>query len=69
LTKGQSALLPAAMRHTEIRTGSAGAHFLVSWAPDLRRDIIAPLKKLGFGEEAISALGGNPETNDLIPLL
>jgi mannose-6-phosphate isomerase len=69
LTKGQSALLPAAMRQTEIRTDSPQAHFLVSWAPDLKNDIISPLKMLGKSDEAIAALGGNRETNDLLPLL
>jgi mannose-6-phosphate isomerase len=69
LTKGMSALLPAAMRRAEIRTDSPQAHFLVSWTPDLQRDIFGPLTKLGFNAKTISALGGNRETNDLIPLL
>jgi mannose-6-phosphate isomerase len=67
LTKGQSALLPAAMTAPEIVCGSS-ARFLVSWVPDLRTDIIEPLKKLGIRNEAILALGGNPETNDLLNL-
>jgi mannose-6-phosphate isomerase len=67
LTKGQSALLPAAMTSPEIVCGFH-ARFLLSWVPDLRADIIDPLKKLGIKNEAILALGGNPGTNDLLNL-
>jgi mannose-6-phosphate isomerase len=69
LTRGKSALLPAAMRHGEIRADSPQAHFLVSWVPDLRHEVVDPLKELGIGTDAIAALGGNHETNDLIGLL
>jgi mannose-6-phosphate isomerase len=69
LTKGQSALLPAAMRNANIRSDSPQTHFLVSWVPDLKREVIDPLKKFGMSNDAIAAIGGNKETNDLTGLL
>lgn len=57
LKKGMSALFPAAMQDIDIRTDSH-ARFLISWVPDLRQEVFAPLKKLGISKDAIAALGG-----------
>jgi mannose-6-phosphate isomerase len=57
LTKGMSALFPAAMQSIDIRTDSQ-ARFLISWVPDLQQEVVDPLKKHGISSDAIAALGG-----------
>ena len=57
------------MRNANIRSDSPQTHFLVSWVPDLKREVIDPLKKFGMSNDAIAAIGGNKETNDLTGLL
>jgi mannose-6-phosphate isomerase len=58
LTKGMSALFPAAMGNIDIGTESQ-VRFLVSWVPDLQHDVLDPLMKLGIDDGAIAALGGD----------
>ncbi len=68
LSKGQSALLPAAFNSPKIEVTS-GATFLISWIPDLLNDIIAPLLSAGYTKDKIALLGGNSDKNDLLAFL
>jgi mannose-6-phosphate isomerase len=68
ITHGQSALLPAAMRTVQL-AARADTRVLISWVPNLRADIIEPLRACGIPDAAIAALGGNPATNDILPLM
>jgi mannose-6-phosphate isomerase len=65
LVKGQTALLPACAAPLDI-SAEASAHFLVSYVPDIERDIVDPLLKRGASREAIVGLGGNSERNDVM---
>ena len=42
---------------------------LRTYVPDLRRDVVEPLRAAGVGDEAILALGGRTELNPLGKLL
>lgn len=65
---GTTVLLPAGLR--EVRAaGAAGTEAIISWVPDLRREIVAPLRDRGVPDEAILRLGGIPERNDLLRYL
>jgi mannose-6-phosphate isomerase len=55
LGKGQSIALPASLPAQAV-TGQAVA--LIAWAPDLERDIAAPLRAAGVAPERIAALTG-----------
>ncbi|MBD3418615.1 MAG: hypothetical protein GF398_00710 [Chitinivibrionales bacterium] len=66
--EGDTILLPAELDRIDIQ-GKAGSHFLLSYVPDLPRDVITPLQRQGVSAETITALGGHAATNDLIPLL
>jgi len=68
LHQGQSALLPAVFQSPKIEVRSE-AKFLISWIPNLQKDIITPLLDQGHSKKEIAALGGNAETNDLLPFL
>jgi hypothetical protein len=56
--------MPGPDLHTE-----SNACFLISWVPDLRSEVVDPLKSLGLPRKTIASLGGNYDTNDLIKLL
>jgi mannose-6-phosphate isomerase len=66
--KGRTVLFPACLR-TSVATGDAGSHFLISWVPDLAREIVDPLRRQGTPDSDIELLGGNALRNDLLPLL
>jgi mannose-6-phosphate isomerase len=66
--KGESALIPASIGDLPC-SGEPGTHFLVSYVPDLPAEIISPLRMLGYADETIELLGGNPSKNDIKPLL
>jgi hypothetical protein len=68
IVKGQSVLLPAALADVAACAGD-GAHFLLSSVPDLRTEVVQPLAAEGFSSDDIVLLGGDPRTNDLLPLL
>jgi mannose-6-phosphate isomerase len=68
LSLGETVLLPAILEETRI-AGAAGADILVSWVPDLREEIVLPLRHRGVPEDAIRLLGGVGARNDLTPFL
>jgi hypothetical protein len=39
------------------------------YVPDLARDVVAPLRAAGVGDEAIVALGGRTRLNELAPIV
>ena len=68
--KGQTILLPAdCYRKAVVAEGETDCRFLVSSVPDLKKEIIAPLQYKGILNKEIALLGGNSDTNDLLPLL
>ena len=67
LRPGVTALLPAALRDVRA-AGSAGTELLLSSVPDLRGEVIVPLRERGIHDAAIAQLGG-PTGNDLLALL
>jgi mannose-6-phosphate isomerase len=68
IAQGGSMLIPASNGALRC-AGRTGAHFLVSYVPDLESEIISPLRQLHFSDDTIEMLGGNPSKNDLKPLL
>jgi hypothetical protein len=61
--KGETVLIPAA---GELSVSvEAGTHFLLSSVPDLRHEIVEPLRTAGVEPTRIALLGGNPARNDL----
>lgn len=54
--KGQSAVLPASLRHASV-TGSVGSRLLLAYVPDLGADIVEPLRAAGYDAAAIAQLG------------
>lgn len=65
---GRTVLVPAALRDLSVRAPD-GTHFLVSSVPDLRAEVVEPLRKRGVPDSSIAMLGGNPAKNDLLALL
>jgi mannose-6-phosphate isomerase len=56
---GETALVPACHESVTV-TGSPGAELIVSFVPDLDRDVVAPLRAVGHAPEAIARLFGPP---------
>ena len=62
LQRCQAALIPAGVGVYKL----TGAGFVLDYyVPDLREDIIAPLRRAGHADRTIAALGGSPECSDL----
>lgn len=57
LGRAESLLLPAAIGDVTISPTGAAADLIACYVPDLERDVIAPLRAAGHGDEAIRALG------------
>jgi mannose-6-phosphate isomerase len=58
LGRAESCILPAAIGEVRIVLGAAGEASLVAcYVPDLRRDVIAPLREAGYSPEEMRALG------------
>ncbi|MDQ3695484.1 MAG: class I mannose-6-phosphate isomerase [Chloroflexota bacterium] len=57
LERAASCILPAALGAVTIRPPSGGASLIACYVPDLQRDIIAPLRAAGHGDDAIRSLG------------
>ncbi len=55
--RAESRILPAAIGEVEIVPTGATADLVVCYVPDLRRDIVEPLRAAGHPDEAIRALG------------
>ncbi|MDD5674871.1 MAG: class I mannose-6-phosphate isomerase [Chitinivibrionales bacterium] len=66
---GDSCLLAAQGLSKISFQAQAGALMLVSWAPDLAQDIVAPLRAAGIAPTVIAQLGGNPLQSALAPYL
>ncbi len=56
LGRGESCILPAAMGEARI-VPEGEASLIVCYVPDLRRDVIAPLREAGYSDEEIRELG------------
>jgi mannose-6-phosphate isomerase len=56
LDRAESCILPAALGETGIIPAGAG-DLIACYVPDLERDVIAPLRAAGHGDEQIRALG------------
>lgn len=70
LAAGQTAFLPAALEACRVAPAASGCELLCAYVPDLRRDIIAPLRQAGRADAAIAELGGpDLRYNDLPPLM
>lgn len=69
LKKGESAIIPACCVDSSI-SASSDSKFLITTVPDLRKEVINPLKKQGIPIASIIQLGGViPEKNDLLTLV
>lgn len=66
--RGDSVLVPANV-HALRLDASSGTKMLVSWVPDLRAEIIGPLRSEGVGEKDIEGLGGYTPKNALVTLM
>lgn len=66
---GQSCFLPACLESVRLAPAEGTTEILKAYVPDLRRDIIMPLRALGVSDEDILGLGGKSELNDLRSLL
>lgn len=66
--KGQSTLVPAALKQLSVKAES-DINILIYSVPNLKNEVINPLKAQGYSDIEISMLGGNPAKNDLVPLL
>ncbi len=70
LTRGTALLVPAKAQNYIASPESDSCAYLDYHVPDLRADIIAPLRDLGgFDSAKIVALGGDLSTNDLAPFV
>ncbi len=69
LCPGQSCLLPACLGSVHLVPMGDAAHILKAYVPDLRRDVVMPLRASGVPDEHILGLGGQSELNDLRDIL
>jgi mannose-6-phosphate isomerase len=68
--RGQTMLLPARIGAIEIAPRELPCRALRAYVPDLSEDVIAPLRRSGYGDKDIAQLGGpSPQQNDIIPAL
>ncbi len=69
LRSGQSCLLPADLGSVTLEPVNGPCALLKAYVPDLRANVIRPLREAGIADEAIAALGGRTRLNPLVPLL
>ncbi len=68
--RGQTVIAPAALGAYELAATGGRCKLLRAFVPDLRRDVVNPLREAGYSDAAIAALGGSiPERNDLTAAL
>jgi mannose-6-phosphate isomerase len=68
--RGQTLLLPARIGPFEIAPIELPCHLLRAYVPNLRQDVIVPLKRAGYRDKEIADLGGpSPDQNDIRQLL
>ncbi|HLZ10077.1 MAG TPA: class I mannose-6-phosphate isomerase, partial [Chloroflexota bacterium] len=65
LAAGESALIPAGVATYRLVSTGKSARMIRSYVPDLRRDIVDPLRAAGVSDDEIVQLGGDPRTSDL----
>jgi mannose-6-phosphate isomerase len=68
LNCGDSVLVPASVQTYEVHAEEP-LLLVKAYVPDLRADILEPLRQRGLPDEVISQLGGNPRHSDLARLL
>jgi len=60
LTTGESCIIPAVLSGVQIvptQPQEGAASLIACYVPDLERDIVMPLRKVGHSDEEIGALG------------
>ena len=65
---GESVLIPAGLHAYEVRADEP-LLLVKAYVPDLRADVLEPLRERGIPDETIAQLGGNPRHSDLARLL
>ncbi|MFW5774843.1 MAG: type I phosphomannose isomerase catalytic subunit [Chitinivibrionales bacterium] len=65
LQTGQTVLVPAGSNNVRIHT-STDTQALVSTIPDIRREVIEPLRDMGLSDKQIAQLGGYQSRNDIL---
>jgi mannose-6-phosphate isomerase len=65
LSPGQSLLIPALLGDVQVIARQRPCRLYRSYVPDLRADLVDPLRRLGFSDETIVQLGGDPARSDL----
>ncbi len=68
LAPGQTALRPAGLRECSLQA-EGDFKLLRMYVPDLRSDVVAPLRSVGYSDEAIAQVGGDSDHSDLRALL
>ncbi len=68
LEQGSTLLIPAGLGEFTVEP-SGFISLVKSWVPDLRKDIVSPLRAAGFSDEEIASLGGKGPGNDLREVL
>lgn len=66
LRAGESVLLPAILGDYEVRPVGEQAVVVKAYVPDLREDVVAPLRQQGVSDADILQLGGDLLGNDLV---
>lgn len=56
--RGQTFLLPACLAHYALAPTTAPSKLLCAYVPDLRRDVIEPLRRANYRDDEIARLGG-----------
>jgi len=65
---GESVLIPASLHEYEVHADEV-LLLVKAYVPDLRADVVEPLRQCGILDETISQLGGNRRHSDLARLL
>jgi mannose-6-phosphate isomerase len=60
LKAGETVLLPACLLGVSLEAVAPGTEVIVSFVPDLERDVRAPLRAAGHPDDAIARLFGPP---------
>ncbi|MEO6906996.1 MAG: hypothetical protein ABI210_03820, partial [Abditibacteriaceae bacterium] len=66
---GESVLIPAGIRTSIKPNNGESVELLRCYVPDIKKDIVDPLRFVGFSDVEIAWLGSYGERNDLRPFL
>jgi len=58
LELGDTVLIPACLKEVRLDAGGPDAEIIVSFVPDMDKDVREPLRHAGYGEKAVKALSG-----------